>query len=246
MDDLRGLKVLAVGGGSGIGRAFARLAHAAGAAVAVADLEAGDDVDLAVDVTDDAACAAAVAAAIEALGGLDVLAISAGVARFGAVGALAAADYLTTYGVNVVGAANVVRHARPALARSTAPAVVTVSSAVGGRTYPGSAAYGTSKAALVHWSQVAANELAGDGIRVNCVCPGPIDTAMLRAGCPPDLDVDDWLAGVGRGTALGRVGLADEVAHAMVFLASRHATFITGAVLAVDGGEQVYDRQGSS
>ena len=241
MPDLANMKVLVVGGGSGIGRAFAVAARAHGASVFVADLRPGAEVDSVCDVSDDEQCRTLVAESTKALGGLDVLADSAGVAHFGPLEKLGPEAYAHTYLVHVIGMANLVRHAREHLSRSPSPSVVAVASAVAGRAYHGSAAYGTSKAALIHWSKVAANELAADGVRVNCVCPGPIETPMLRNGAPSGMSDEKWLAQVGNSTGLGRVGRVEEVAEAMVFLASRRSSFITGAVINVDGGESVHD-----
>ena len=241
MNDLADLKVLVSGGGSGIGRAFATAARAHGASVFVADAYQGDGVDAVCDVTDEQQCSELIAKAESALGGIDVLANSAGVAAFGPLSALDQVAYQRTYAVNVVGMTTLVRNALASLRRSASPSVVSVASAIGGRFYPGSAAYGTSKAALIHWTRVAANELAADGIRVNCICPGPIDTPMLRNGAPPGMGADEWLAKVGLDTALGRVGQVEEVAEAMLFLVSPRSSFVTGAVLSVDGGESSHD-----
>lgn len=241
--ELAGKRVVVVGAASGMGSAFATLAIEQGAAVFGLDLHEGAYVDRLLDVTDDTSIPAAIDAATNTLGGIDALVSTAGFAPFGAIADLAPDRYAAAFGVNVGGVAALVRHALPVLARSSAPSIVTVASAIGGLPYEGSAAYGASKAALIHWSKVAAHELGGHGIRVNCVCPGPIDTPMLRTGAPPAMAQEQWLDAVGALTVLGRVGTPLEVAEAISFLVSDRASFITGAVLAVDGGESVNARR---
>lgn len=149
MRDLDGLKMLIIGAGSGIGAAFAQMAHAEGARTYTADLVAGDDIDRAVDVADDRQRRELVDSAVDSLKGLDVLVSTAGIARFGPIAQLEPATYAETFAVNVIGIAAIAGYARPALAQSDNASIITVASAIGALPYAGSAAYGTSKAALI-------------------------------------------------------------------------------------------------
>jgi NAD(P)-dependent dehydrogenase (short-subunit alcohol dehydrogenase family) len=141
---------------------------------------------------------------------------------------------------NVRGAYLTIKHAHPGL-RAAHGAVVNVSSVHAAATSPGLAAYVTSKGALTALTRAAALELAPDGIRVNAVLPGAIDSPMLRQGITArsvtERDEDDLLAPLARRIPLARVGLPAEVAQAILFLAdSERSAYITGQTLVVDGG----------
>lgn len=236
-EGLEGLRILVVGGGSGIGAATVALGRARGATVLSADLHAGDGVDLAADLTRDQDRVAMISAAADALGGLDGLAIVAGGGDYRSIADTDEATWRRTVALNVEGPALLVRQALPLLRQSDAASVITVASAAGLRSYPDFSAYGSAKAALVRWTRGAAWELAGDGIRVNCVSPGPIDTPMLRATQPDGFTPDEWVVEVAKHTALRRAGTAVEVAEPIAFLLSRRSSYLTGVVLPADGGE---------
>lgn len=234
---LEGLRLLVVGGGSGIGAATVALGRARGATVVAADLHPGDGVDVVADLTTAQGRTTMVETVEQRLGGLDGLAIVAGGGDYRRIADTDAEIWRRTLALNVEGPALLVRQALPMLQRSDAASVVTVASAAGLRSYPEFSAYGSAKAALVRWTRGAAWELAGDGIRVNCVSPGPIDTPMLRATQPEGYTPDQWVVEVAKHTALRRAGSAVEAAEPVAFLLSRRASYLTGVVLPADGGE---------
>lgn len=235
---MRGLRALVTGAAGGIGAAAAEALAAEGVRVALLDREAGPLAELALrfggvavvaDVTDEAQVADAVAAAVSALGGLDLLIGCAGIS--GPVGTALrdtdVADWNRVFAVNVTGSFLVLKHAVPALAASTVAAAVFVASDSALVAAPGMAPYCASKAAVLQLARAAAVELAPDGIRVNAVCPSIVDTPMSRG----DLGVDAGFAG-----AAYPVQTAAEVAAQLVFLCSPLARPITGTGLVSDFG----------
>jgi len=241
-----GRSVLITGAASGMGRATAHLFADEGARVAVTDQtdegvakvvseirEAGGYAHgWSMDVSDDAAVARVVAQAGEELSGLDVVINNAGVALFSPVDAPGyPAAWDTSINVLLSAHVRVVRAALPWLRRSSAARIINVASTEAlGATKLGSA-YTAAKHGVVGLTRALAVELGSEGITVNCICPGPIHTGMTAV--IPD-DQKDVFAR--RRTALGRYGDPEEVAHATLSLALPASSFITGAVLVVDGG----------
>ena len=236
--------VLVTGGSRAIGRATAQAFLEAGARVAINGrteasvaqaIEAlGNHDRLAAapgDVATAAGCEAAVGAALEALGGLDILVNSAGVYGRRPMAESDEAFWDSMIDINVKGTYFCSRAALPALEENGGGAIVNLASIAGLEGYGGATAYCTSKGAIVNLTRAMALELA-PGVRVNCVCPGVVDTDMARDGLSEDGDLSaqaEW-------HPMKRVATAEEVATAILYLASPAAGFVTGAALPIDGG----------
>lgn len=239
----QGRVCLVTGGGRGIGRAIALGLFAEGAKVAVAArtrwqceevaAEMGArGLALELDVTDAARCEQAVNEAVTHFGHLDLLVNAAGISPIRQrVEAHEVAAWRAIFDVNVTGAFLVTRAAAPWLLDARG-AVVNVASALAAGGSPRLAAYGASKAALVHLTRTLAREWAPRGVRVNALCPGYVETEMTA----PMLAVERLREEVVRATPLGRVATVDEIVGPALFLASDEAAYITGAALLVDGG----------
>jgi NAD(P)-dependent dehydrogenase (short-subunit alcohol dehydrogenase family) len=240
---LEGRAALVTGGGTGIGEAVARRLHAEGARVTVsgrreAPLKAlADEIGchwVAGDVSVAGDARRMVEGAIAAHGRLDVLVNNAGVVRaapFGKTGE----DVLDLHlGVNVKGTFLVTQAAVPHLTRHKGN-VVNVSTNVTVQGVPGFSAYTASKGAINALTVQLAAELAPSGVRVNCVCPGVVETPIFESMMPPE-EVPGRLEALAGVHPLGRIGRPADVAGAVLYLASADADWVTGVVLMVDGG----------
>jgi NAD(P)-dependent dehydrogenase (short-subunit alcohol dehydrogenase family) len=233
------------GGASGIGRATAEAFLEDGYAVVIADREEargaavaaelaahGPCAFIACDVSDDGRVERAVAFAVERFGRLDAAFNCAGVD--GGVTHLLADDSLENMqrvmAVNVIGVWSCMRHEIRAMLRNGGGSIVNGSSAAGLVGVPRMSAYTASKHAVVGLTRVAAVEYARQGVRVNAVCPGMIDTPMIRAALPQEA-----IDGLAEASPIGRIGQPEEVAATVVWLCGDAAPYLTGQAIAVDG-----------
>jgi NAD(P)-dependent dehydrogenase (short-subunit alcohol dehydrogenase family) len=245
---------IVTGASSGIGRAVANLLAEQGAIVAVNSFDhdvtqpvvdeiiaaGGRAVAFVADVTDAGAVAEGVEAVVEQFGRLDVLVTSAGVQRYGTVMETSEAMWDEVLTTNVKGVFLATRACMPHLRRSDGGAVVAISSVQAITTQTNVVAYTTSKGAVSAFVRAVAVDEAPYGVRVNAVCPGSIDTPMLRAAAERYSDspstLETTIAAWGASHPLGRIGKPREVAEVVSFLASSRASFVTGAQIMVDGG----------
>jgi len=229
---------LVVGGGSGIGKATARLLSEAGDRVVVADLDISNaEADLAVktDVTDTAAVDAMLAAVVDAFGRLDVAVNSAGVSgTYGNTVDQEVDEWRRVIDVNLTSVFLCVRaELRQMQAQDPAGGViVNVASAAGEMGVPGLAHYAASKHGVIGLTKTAALEVARSGIRVNAVLPGTVRTPMLQRFAGGD----DAVTAMGKTMPIGRAAEPDEIAQAITWLTTPAAAYITGTALPVDGG----------
>ncbi|MFO1111828.1 MAG: SDR family oxidoreductase [Bradyrhizobium sp.] len=235
---------LITGAARGIGLATAKRFLADGFRVALLDIEGellknavaaiadpGNTLALHCDVSDTGGVAAAIDDLHKRFGRLDALVNNAGVAVFSSVLETSDADWNRIMEVNLTGPFLCTKAAVPLMREHGGGAIVNITSISGVRASTLRSAYGTSKAALAHLTKQLAVELAALGIRVNAVAPGPVETAMAKAVHTPEIRADYHDA-----IPLNRYGLEEELAEAIFFLCSDRASYITGQLLAVDGG----------
>jgi NAD(P)-dependent dehydrogenase (short-subunit alcohol dehydrogenase family) len=248
VDDLRGKVGVVTGGAAGIGRATAEAMVAAGAAVVVADVDAergeqvaaglrdggGRALFAATDVSDDAAAAAMVDLAVTEFGRLDLAFNNAGIEGVPApTHECTPENWHRVLGINLTGLWSCLRHEIPRMLDGGGGSIVNCSSVAGLVGFATSPAYVASKHGVVGLTKTAALEYATQGIRVNAVCPGVIDTEMIERFTQGDPAAQAALDAM---EPVGRMGRPEEIADAVVWLCSDRASFVTGQAVAVDGG----------
>ncbi|WP_158887778.1 SDR family NAD(P)-dependent oxidoreductase [Amycolatopsis anabasis] len=239
MTDFAGLVAVVTGGASGIGRAAAETLSARGASVAVLDREpevAEPLTGFRCDVTNDDEVTAAIDAVAERFGGIDVLVNNAGIGAQGDVAANSGEEWHRVLDVNVVGMARVSAAALPHLRRSEHAAVVNTCSIAAWAGLPNRALYSASKGAVLSLTLAMATDHLPDRIRVNCVCPGTVDTPWIGRLLDAAADPAAERAALQARQPIGRLVTAEEVANAIAYLASPLSGSTTGTTLAVDGG----------
>ncbi len=245
MIDLTGKVALVTGGSRGIGRAIALRLAQQGADIAFmdrgapetgaqtrADIEAlgRQAVFFAGDVTDPEACSAFVQAAIDAYGKVDILVNNAGITRDDLVMRMGIDEWKMVLEVNLFGAFYCTKAVLRPMLRARAGRIINMSSVSGQAGQAGQANYSSSKAGLIGLTKAVAREVASRGITANAVAPGFIVTELTK-DLPEELQDQ-----IRKATPLGHFGTVDDIANAVAFLASDEAGYITGQVLAVDGG----------
>lgn len=245
--ELTGKRALITGGARGLGLAMARLFLERGARVVIADVneqtlsgaaaELGPDVlTLRMDVTRRDDVRSGIEAAVDFHGGLDILVNNAGIEITKPIPETTEAEFGRVLDVNVCGTFYGIKYATPHLAKSGRSAIVNLASIAGTAGVPTQSAYSSAKGAVIRLTQVAAIELRPAGIRVNAICPGLIQTAMLDALA---VDLKNTLGADLNEMAnvmQGRLGTPEEIAEVAAFLVSDDASFVTGSSYIVDNG----------
>jgi NAD(P)-dependent dehydrogenase (short-subunit alcohol dehydrogenase family) len=242
---LKGKTAIITGGGTGIGLATAKLFHAEGANVVLAgtsdaSLRAADDlgnraVAMRADMSRADDVQALVGLAAEKFGGLDILCNVAGASGpMFAFTECSEENFDTMVDVNLRAVFLTMKFAIPEMLKRGGGAIVNVSSTAALIGTPALGAYGAAKSGVVALTRTVALEYAKAGIRANSICPGPIDTPMLRAGLAQNPNATAYFQDL---VPMGRIGQPEEVAAAILFFASPEASYITGATLPVEGGQ---------
>lgn len=246
MGDFDGRVVVVTGGSTGIGAATVAIIAAAGGSVVYCTHDAAtlppertypdSVIGVVADVASTEAMQRVVDLAVNRFGGLDALVCSAGVQTYGTVEDTSEADWLRVLDINLTGIFRIAKAAIPHLRARGGGSIVTVSSVQGSTPNPRVAGYSTSKAAVDGITRSLAVDFAIDGIRVNSVAPGPIDTPLFQVrdtGTARPMTTSSPNVDIG---PLGRLGRPAEVAEVIAFLAGPRSTYMTGATVYVDGG----------
>jgi NAD(P)-dependent dehydrogenase (short-subunit alcohol dehydrogenase family) len=247
---LTGKVALITGAASGIGKAIAALFAKQGACLVLADMNeaagrevegqitgsAGNAVFNGSDVTRADDCRWLCELAQRQFGGLNIVVNCAGMIRRAAVTELSESDWDRTMAVNVKSIYLISRYAIPMMARTGGGAIINIASGWGLAGGPKAAAYCASKGAVVLLTKAMAIDHGPQGIRVNCICPGDTDTAMLRGEALQLGESSERFLAEAARRPLGRIGKPEEIAQAALYLATDASSFVTGTALVVDGG----------
>lgn len=239
-----GKHALVTGAAGGIGTSIVEKLRAQGARVAVAD-RVTDGIEaeayLPGDLLDGAYCDGLAAAAMAALGGLDIVINNAGVITRGPVTETSDADWDLSMGVNVEAPFRICRAAIPLMAETGGGAIVNTASCWGGKAPgPNHALYCMTKAAIASLTQCMGMDHAHLGIRINAVCPNEVNTPMLRSGfAKRGFDPDKAVEELGKSVPLGRIAEPEDIADVVLFLASEQSRYMCGTLVEVNGGKPV-------
>ncbi len=250
MTRLNGKVAIVTGAAAGIGRASTVLFAREGAKVAAVDLDgagiqslagelpagAGEVLAVQVDVSNAAEVQRAVRSVLEHFGRIDILFNNAGIVPHGKIHATTEQEWDCTMNVNVKSMYLLSHEVVPVFLRQGGGVILNTSSATALRSVPDRAAYSTSKGAVLALTRSMAIDYVRDRIRVNCLCPGTLDTPSFRqrmgAFADPEAALKQFIAR----QPMGRLGTAEEVAQAALYLVSDEAQFVTGAAFSIDGG----------
>jgi NAD(P)-dependent dehydrogenase (short-subunit alcohol dehydrogenase family) len=248
--DLSSKTALVTGAGSGIGAAVARRLAVAGARVFATDVNAETAAATAseiqrdghsataiqLDVTDEAMCAAVARTVLDTASRLDILVNNAGIGHVGTMETTRGVDLDALYAVNVRGVFNVTKVFLPGMLTRRSGAIVNMASVGGVVGIQERLAYCTTKFAVVGLTKSMALDHAASGVRVNCICPGRVETPFVAARLREYADPDQAYRQMSATQAVGRMGRPEEIAAAVLYLASDEAAFVTGSALMIDGG----------
>jgi meso-butanediol dehydrogenase/(S,S)-butanediol dehydrogenase/diacetyl reductase len=248
-------RVIITGGAGGVGQALVRLFANEGAQVLFSDREDQNCAEftarlrqenlevryLAGDLRDRAYCETLISEAVSQMGGVDILINNAGIIPRGNILETSDDMWFSALDVNLTAVFYLCRAAIPEMQKAGGGAIVNTSSVWGVYPGPGHLAYCTSKGALAALTKNLGRDHAGDGIRVNAVCPNEVNTPMLRSGFERrGIDADTAVADLGKTVPLGRIAEPEDIADVIAFLASDDARYICGEAVEVTGAKPVY------